>query len=300
MFDAPGRIKCGTIATHDFDGSLADWTATLGFHCIEIGTIPSKLAESWDARKTAAARSALLRPQSGNPCFIRLVEQPASDGYTPLRSFGWASYEFTVRDVFALHSRLLESGFRIIGAPKHVEGFTTFIPMQAIGRAGEVVYLNQVLESMADLDLPRAISDVDHMFIAILAAPDRAASVRFHVDSLGFGEGQTYVIPYSVINDAFGLPADTASTITMTCSGRLPASEIDQYPAAATQRARTPGLLPPGNSMVSFAVRSLDTLKAPFITAPARYPGPLYGGRRSACVTGAAGEIIELIELNQP
>jgi catechol 2,3-dioxygenase-like lactoylglutathione lyase family enzyme len=297
MFDTHGRIKCGTIAAPDFNGSLADWTGTLGFEVAEEARVSIDQAASWGAPKTLGARTALLRPASGAPCFIRLVEQPAVLTHLPLRTFGWASFEISVRDVNALRQRLEGSGFRVIGEPRHVEGFTTFIPMQAVGRAGEVVYLNQVLESMADLDLPPARADVDQMFIAVLAAPDREASVRFHVDALGFEEGETYVIPYGVINDAFGLSADTKSAVTMTCVGRLPGTEIDGYPPAATPRMVLPGYLPPGNSMISFAVRALDAIKAPFVSAPRTLDGPLYMGRRTATVAGAAGELIELIEV---
>ena len=160
-----------------------------------------------------------------------------------------------------------------------------------------MLYLNQVLKAgMAGLDLPMTTARVDHMFIAVLAAPDRAAAVAFHRDVLGFAEGETWSIPYSVINASFGLPADTITAMTMTQTGRMPASEIDQYPAAAVPRPVTPGELPPGNAMVSFIIASLDAIAAPFLAPPVRRQGPLYAGRRTAVVTGAAGELIELIE----
>jgi catechol 2,3-dioxygenase-like lactoylglutathione lyase family enzyme len=297
MFDVPGRIKCGTVAAPDFDASLADWHGMLGLELVQEGRIPEALAASWAAPALAGARQALLRPASGNACFIRIIEQTNVKSYVPLRSYGWASFEITVRDVFALHAQLSDSGFRVIGPPRHVDGFTTFIPMQAIGRAGEVVYLNQVLQSMADLDLPVATSDIDQIFIAVLAAPDRAAAVRFHVDQLGFAEGDTYVIAYGVINDAFRLPADTKTAITMTRTGRTPATEVDQYPDGTTARVIPAGGLPPGNSMVSFACGNIDAIMAPCIGPVVRIDDPLYAGRRSACFRGTAGELVEMIEL---
>jgi hypothetical protein len=121
--------------------------------------------------------------------------------------------------------------------------------------------------------------------------------VAFHRDALGFAVGDTWSIPYSVINTSFGLPADTITDMTMTRSGRMPASEIDQYPAAAGPRPRPTGELPPGNAMISFMVASLDAIAAPLLAPPARHDGALYAGRRSACVIGAAGEIIELVEM---
>jgi hypothetical protein len=55
-------------------------------------------------------------------------------------------------------------------------------------------------------------------------------------------------------------------------------------------------MLPPGNSLVSLAVRSLDEIRADWIVPPQDLPGAVYGGRRSATVVGPAGEYVELIE----
>lgn len=295
-FDCHGRIKCGTVVTPDFAGSLGDYTGGLALTVADSGAVPAALAAAWGAPASAGKRTALLTPATGAPGYLRLVEGTTVAGYTPLRSHGWAAFELTVRDAHGLHEALPADAFRVIGAPKLVPGFDNFIPFQVVGRGGEVLYLNQVLNSrMAGLDLPAAHATVDHMFIAVLAAPDRAAALAAHV-ALGFEAGETWTIPYSVINDSFGLPADTLTAMTMTQVGRLPATEIDQYPPAATRRPRAPGELPPGNAMVSFIVRTLDGLPSPFVAPPAVHAGPLYAGRRSACVVGAAGELIELIE----
>ena len=296
VFDTPGRIKCGTIATPDIAASLADYTDVLGLSIIEDAPITADLAASWGAPALAGKRSVLLRHADGRAFFLRLIESTAT-AYVPLRTYGWAAYEHSVANCDALFADIKGSAFTVIGEPKLVPGFDNFIPFQVVGRAGEVLYLNQVLKSgMTDLDLPHTEARVDQMFIAILAAPDRAAAVAFHCDRLGFEAGDTWSIPYSVINNSFGLPADTITDMTMTKSGRLPASEIDQYPAAATPRATVAGELPPGNAMVSFICASLDAVTAPFLTPPARRDGALYAGRRSAVVKGAAGERIELIE----
>jgi catechol 2,3-dioxygenase-like lactoylglutathione lyase family enzyme len=296
-FDIPGRIKCGTIAAPDIDASLADYTGLLGLGIVDDGPVAADLAAAWGAPAMAGRRSVLLRHPHGREGFLRLVAATPVPDYRPLHSFGWAAYEHTVADCDALFADIRSSAFTVIGEPKLVPGFDNFIPFQVFGRAGEVLYLNQVLKSeMADLDLPHTGAHVDHMFIAILAAPDRAAAVAFHRDALGFDVGDTWSIPYSVINDSFGLPADTITDMTMTRQGRMPAAEIDQYPAAATQRQTAPGELPPGNAMVSFICASLDAVQAPFLAPPRRRDGPLYAGRRTTCVRGAAGELIELVE----
>lgn len=296
-FDTHGRIKCGTVLTPDLSASLADWRDTLGLELVEEGVADPALAASWGAPASGGRRTALLRPTSGAACYIRLVEGEVPASYRPARSFGWAAYEISVADVFGLRARLEGSGLRVIGEPKNVEGFQTFIPMQAVGSAGEIVYLNQVLNPMSDLDLPKAASPVDHVFIAVLAAADIDAAVRFQVEAIGLSEGQTYVIPYGVINGAFGLPSDHRTTIRMTRVDRLPVVEVDGYPAGAVAREAAPGQLPPGNALVTIAVRSLDDVGAPFLAPPAARDGLLYSGRRAACVRAPGGEVIELLEL---
>ena len=293
-FDTQGRIKCGTVSTGDFDASLADY-ATLGLHVVSETVVSADLAAAWGAPACAGRRSALLHG-GGRPCYIRIIEATPVGGYMPLVSLGWAAFEISVADVFALHARLGGSAFRVLGAPKKVGSFTTFIPFQVAGRAGEVLFLNEVLAPSADgVELPFASVDIDQIFIVPLATRDRAAALAFHA-GLGFSEGATYTLPYTVINAAFGLPADHQTTLTMTRVGSIAASEIDQYPPAATARPVPPGELPPGNAMVSFIVASFDAVATPLLGPPTRGDGPLYNGRRIGCVRGTAGEIIELIE----
>ncbi len=296
-FDTHGRIKCGTVVTPDFDATLGDYRRILGLQPIEDGRVATDLAASWGRPASAGKRTVLLGAPSGRPGFLRVVEGTPVPGFRPLTSYGWAAFELTVLDCAALFGEIAGSGFTVIGEPKLVPGFDNFIPFQVTGRGGEVLYLNQVLKpGMSGLDLPMAQAKVDHMFIAILAAADRTAALAFHVEALGFAAGETWTIPYSVINQAFGLPETFETAMTMTQVGRMPAVEIDQYPPQASQRSSIPGELPPGNAMISFIVDSLDGVRAPFVAPPVIRGGPLYSGRRSACVIGAAGELIELIE----
>ena len=103
----------------------------------------------------------------------------------------------------------------------------------------------------------------------ILATPDRAATVKWYTSVLGFTEGDTYTLEYSMINDAFGLPAGTTSDLTMVQNDRLPIVEVDDYPSQATRRPRHDGLLPPGNGLVSLAVKDLDAIAVDWISPPA-------------------------------
>lgn len=292
-----GRILGGVATTPDLDAALGDYRDRLGLTLVENGALPHDLAASWGCPANAGARFATLQPTSGVPCFLRLVEQPVPADFVPTRSYGWAAFEITVQDVFGWPDRLTGSGFEIVGVPKEIPGLPYFVAMQMLGRGREMIYLNEVRLDTPTSDLPRAASPVDHLFIVILAAPDRAAAMAWYADALGLEEGGSYTIPYSMINNAFGLPSTTMTTISMAQKHRLPIVEIDDYPAAATVRGAATGSLPPGNALVTLAVDRFDGRALDWITPPVVRDGAFYAGRRAATVRGPAGELLELVEI---
>ncbi len=292
-----GRIMGGVVSTPDLDAALSDYRGCLGLDLVEQGELDADLAASWGCPKSAGARFATLQPRSGAHCFLRLVEAPLPDDFKPTRSYGWAAFELTVQDVFGWPGRLRGSGFDIVGPPKALEGLPYFIPMQVTGRGREMIYLNEVAENTPTSDLPKAASLTDHIFIVILATPDREASLRWFERALKLDISSSYTLAYSMINNAFGLDSDYRTTITMVQKNRLPIVEVDDYPAEATVRPGDPDMLPAGNAMIALAVDDLDALDVRFLTPPVRRDGPLYGGRRTATVRGLAGERIELIEI---
>lgn len=292
-----GRILGGTATTPDLDGALADYRDTLSLRVIDEGVVPDDLAASWGCPAVAGARFAALRPASGTPCTLRLVEQPLSANFVPTRTFGWAAFEITVQDVFGWPDSLAGSGFEIVGEPREIPGLPYFVAMQMLGRGREMIYLNEVRSDTPTSDLPPAQSPVDRIFITILGAPDRAAAMRWYADHLALEEGGSYVIPYTMISRAFGLPDDTLHGLSMAQSGRMPIVEIDDYPAQATVRGRGEGMLPPGNALVTLAVDRLDGRGLEFMTPPTARAGPVYDGQRAATVVGPAGELLELIEI---
>lgn len=292
-----GCIVGGVISTPDLDGALADYHGRLGLRVVERGVLASDLAASWGCPGSAGARFATLQPESGAHCFIRLVEASLPVDFRPTRTYGWAAYELTVQDVFGWPDRLQGSGFDIVGPPKALEGLPYFVPMQVTGRGREMIYLNEVAEDTPASDLPKANSLTDHIFIVILATPDRKASLKWFEQALKLETSSSYTLAYSMINNAFGLGTDYRTTITMVQHGRLPIIEVDDYPAEATIRRGDPNRLPPGNAMVTLAIDDLDAVRATFIAPPKRRDGPLYGGRRAATVRGVAGELIELLEI---
>lgn len=297
MSIAHGTILGGLSVVPDLAAGLAAYQGTLRLDLVEEGALPADLAASWGCPDSAGRPYAALRPSSGAPCWLRLVEQPDHPDFTPTTSFGWGAFELTVEDVFGWPARLAGSPFTIVGEPKQLPGMDAFVPMQALGPGLEMVYLNQVFGNMDGIDLPKARSITDHIFIVILATPDRAATCAWYAQRLGLDLGPTFELPYAMINTAFGLPDDFVSVLSMVQAGRMPIVEVDDYPPQAKARPRHAGMLPPGNALVSLAVRDLDAVQADWISPPAVRAGALYEGRRAATLVGTAGELLELVEV---
>ena len=120
---------------------------------------------------------------------------------------------------------------------------------------------------------------------------------KWYCDALGLEAGEDWTLPYSMINNAFGLPADTLTTLSMVYSGTRTVVEVDDYPASTTKRPRHAGMLPPGNALVTLAMRNLDDCKVEWLTPPTPREGAIYEGRRTATTLGPAGELLELVEV---
>ncbi|MBV7265202.1 hypothetical protein [Erythrobacter ani] len=293
-----GTILGGLSTVPDLEPALTGYRDVLGLELVEEGMLAEELAASWNCPANTGSPYAVLRPKSGAPCWFRLIEQPAHPHFKPTTTYGWAAFETTVEDVWHWPDALPADLFEIVGPPKVLENIEpAFIPMQALGTGREMIYLNQVLGDLPDTDLPRAASPVDRIFIVVLATPDRNRSIAWYCGRLGLTRGADYTLPYSMINDAFGLSPDTQTTITMVSEGRMPIVEVDDYPVAATVRARHDGMLPPGNALVTLAVRDIDACTVDWIAPPSVRDGALYEGRRAACAIGDGGELIECVEV---
>jgi catechol 2,3-dioxygenase-like lactoylglutathione lyase family enzyme len=295
--DSEGRIKSGTILTQDINQSIALYDEYFGYKLLNEGVVDKAWAQAMGAPAQEGKRFATLIPSSGTSIFIRFIEGSKVEAYEPLKSYGWASLEITIKDVDKMAASLEGSPFTIIGPPKKLDFSDAFIPMQCVGPSGEVLYLNQVNHTLPGADLPLAKSEVDHIFITPLATPDMNAAIQFYVDAFGWDKGDVYNSPYTVISKAFGLPMDTPFHFGMTQKGDLLNNEVDQYPDGTIERPTAPGELPPGLSYVSFMVESLEAVKAtPTSPIFTRSEAP-YNGRKAAYFKGAAGELIEAIEI---
>ena len=299
VFERHGQIRCGTLAVRDLDQSLALYRDFLALTVDEQGQISETLAVSWGLSSMAGSRYAVLQPESGALSYLRLVEVKNGPKITPAKTLGWNAFEISVKDVFALSEKLKKSEFDIVGPPRLVDGFTNFIPMQVFGPDGEVLFLNQVIHSDEHTELPKAESAVDQLFIAVVASAEREKTAKEHVRFLGLDQGPAHSLRYSLINRAFDFDPETETAITMVNSGRLPFSQIDQYPPQASIRPAAPGALPLGNSLLSVMVDCLDDLPISEVAQGkvTRVEESFYQGRRVQTIKGSASELIELIEI---
>ncbi|HEX8756109.1 MAG TPA: hypothetical protein VF745_07210 [Steroidobacteraceae bacterium] len=284
-----GAIRAVTYTVPDLRAIERAYVDHLGYNVAARGRVGAHLARAWGAAEVAGLRMLLLGPASGEPVFLRFVEDSRGGSWAALRTHGWNATEFVVQDVDALARRLEQSPFQIIGLPTGLTRFPMIRAMQAIGPAGECCYFTEV-GAGSGLSLAAARSFVGRVFIVVAAGSD--------ADEL-FGPYREFAnaldapvaTPVAVISRAHGLPPGTLHRHGLV---RLPHGtliELDQYPPGARARACGPGRLPPGMAMVTFDVRSLAGRRV-----TALQPGDLPGiGGCCACLRGAAGELIELV-----
>ncbi len=296
------QIRCGSILVNDIEASIVLYRDALEQEVVELGQLSPTIADSWGAPRLANAQTCLLQPKSKAHSYLRLIQSPDIVTPTPhATTFGWCAFEINVADVFALAESLVGTDFTVVGSPKRLDNIANVIPMQVVGPDQEVLFLNQVLASDSESDLPIAECAVDRIFIAILASKDREGTVDEYTRQLACQESGTHELRYSLINRAFGLDPQTKHRLTLVQDGRNPIIEVDQYPIGATPRHVSEGNLSHGNTMVSLMVNDLDALplKNKLSDQPIRADGQLYGGCRSIVVRGSSGELLELIEANK-
>ena len=289
-------LRAATLITPDPHATAGLYGRWMGYELVEQGEVDTALADSWNAPAMAGRAYTVCRPASGAQVYLRFVQGEAPDGYRALRTFGWAAIEICVQDVLAVDARMQTSPFEIIGPPKPLDGLPTIFPMQVKGPDQEIVFLTEILGDLPDYDLPRAGSLIDRLFILVLACSDLEASSRWLEQALGLQAGRAIELAYTVLSDAFGLPAEHKHKIATLTHGRDVFLEVDQYPAEATPRPKRSGELAPGVALATFRHPDFDALQGPWISPPARREGVICGGGRAGVMAGPDGVLVEVVE----
>lgn len=293
------QIRCGSLLVNDLEASIALYRDVLEQQVVESSELSQAIADSWRAPRLGNARTCLLQPKSKAESYLRLIQSPDIVTPTPhATTYGWCAFEINVADVFSLAESLHGTGFTVVGPPKHLDNIANVIPMQVVGPDQEVLFLNQVLASDGQTDLPVAECVVDRIFIAILGSHNRQASVDDYTNQLNCQESGSHELRYSLINRAFDFDPQTRHLLTLIQDGRTPIIEVDQYPNEAKPRHTNVGNLSHGATMISLVVDDLDALPLTnkLSDQAIRADGLLYAGGRSIVLRGGSGELLELIE----
>jgi len=276
-----GAIRAMTITAPDVTAASDAWTGFMDYRLVHRGQVSEAEAASWNAPAIAGKPTAILEPASGEPTYIRFVEQATPTGYEPQGTYGWNTTELTVQNSDALFERLKDSPFETGGPPHTVPTYEYLRAMQAVGVAGERLNLCWITEVRPDLAV--AQSFVGRCFIAVMSTPDLPATLAFYEDTFGN--------PPSPIRD---LPRFQLAVVTLADGCKL---EIDQYPHPQKTRLRPTGGLPPGIAMVSFECSNVAQLQDRFIGPATVSTLPAFHGRRTGVMTGSVGEMIELLDV---
>lgn len=268
-----GPITAVTVSTPDLVASENAYARHLGYRVTTRGRLSGDLARSWRSPESEGSRYAVLRPEAADDFEFRFVESPIAAGYRAFSSFGWNAAELIVRDVDALATTLQGTAFEMLGPPQDLSFTDAIRAMQVRGPAGEILYLTQFKRPLPALPAPPARCAADRVFIVIVGGPSLDELLSFYARTFGMAEPQRMESRVKAISENFGLSPEHRYQIAAVPLDGHCYIEADEMPSAAGRAPAANGTLPPGIAMVSF-----------------RSPLP------RGCLTGAVGELIELVD----
>lgn len=293
-----GPIVLGTVVVPDLEAATSAYTGTFDWVVQHEGTVTASLAAAWHAPRAEGSRYSIVGSAPGRGGGVRLVERPGGrPARSPLHVPGWRALEICVTDVHAARARCEGSPFTTLGEPASLGADSPIWAMQAVGPGREMLYLTRTVPDTG-FDLPLALHEVDHMFIAVMtASPSLEIARDWYAANFQTGV-ELPPEPYRLTAcsvDA-GLPVGREYRITaLGLTGQCLVEIDDHFPEHAGECPPADDLRP-GISMISWEVDSLDAAAHLLRDAPVRRHEPPYHGRRAAIAVGAAGELHELVE----
>lgn len=276
-----GAIRAVTITATDLAAVEAAWTKFMDHRVISRTRISRAMASSWGAPALLGKPCIVLGPQSGEPTFLRFVEQPAPPGGDAAGTFGWTTTEITVQNSDELYARLKDSPFKVRRPPTQVPTYSYLRAMGAVGPAGERLNLTWITQTRPDLAVAKSF--VGRIFIAVQSSPDLPGSLEFFRQSFG-----------NVPSPIRKLPTIDLAVVPLADGTKI---EIDQHGPGGSPRPRVGAGLPAGLAIVTFECSNFESFADRFISAPIVNPIEPHNGRRVATIAGPAGELIELVEV---
>ena len=292
-----GPVRGVTTTADDLDAVEAAYVRWLGYRVAQRGEVARATALAWGAPALAGRRILTLEPESGEPTYLRFVQQQLPAGFKACTTFGWAATEIIVQDAYALAERLAGSPFRLVGEPRPLDSLDAIHATQFLGPAGEMLYFAMLKRPLPGVDMPTAKSFVDRCFIAVLGARDLPASAGFFQDTFGVVANPPFSGRIRTISVQNALPLENRydlTTVELPTGSKI---EIDQYLEFARQRPQPDGGLPAGMAMVTFECRAFDRFIPRMLAPPVAAQALPHQGRRAGVIAGAVGELIELVEI---
>lgn len=269
-----GPIASVTIATRDLAAVENAYVQYLGYRLARRGRISVEQAQAWNRPGAGGSRYVTVHPEAGADFEFRFIETTMPRGYRAFSSFGWNAAELIVRDVDAMADELAGSPFEILGPPQNLSFTDAIRAMQVRGPSGEILYLTQFKRELPALPAPPARCKVDRVFIVIVGGASLDDLLRFYTTTFAVPPPQRMESRVKAMSEFFGLsPEHRYQIAALPLQGNC-YIEADQMPPAAKPPKSAAEQLPPGIAIVSF--RSS-------------------GGSEAGCLTGPAGEIVELI-----
>jgi hypothetical protein len=288
-----GPSLTGTLVTPDIDRTVEAYSDYLHVSVLEEATVSAAQARLWGKPRLAGCPLVALQSPSASP-WLRVI---GCAGVLPARPFlelGWLALEVLVADVDALSRALADSPFEIVRRPVESASAAGVRAMQAVGPAGEVLYLTELAKPAAPFNIEPARSAVDRLFNPVSACLRRDEALNVF-SRLGARRSWRFESRLPSINRAHGLDASVRHPVATVQLAGHSTVEINQLGMAKPRRT-SEGLLPAGFAIVSFALDNLDNMGLKPVSPPQVLDGALYKGQRVAACRGAAGELLELIE----
>jgi hypothetical protein len=283
-----GPSLSATLVTPNLDRTTRAYCDFLHHHVHSSGTISAEQAFQWKLESMAGASMVWLANELEEP-WLRVIEQADADVPDPFWHSGWFSLEVGVKEVDSLREGLDDSPFSIIGEPANLDVSDDIRAMQLVGPSGELLYLTQVNAKVPPFDLPFARCAVDRLFIPVLLSPDRDSSLATYEQFPGTS-GMKFETKITVINQARKLDIDQRHLVSTIQLRGKHLIEIDQLDGLS-MRPASPGSLPTGIGMITFAVNTIPTDADSYTMTEG-----VFAGHKATLMRGAAGELIELIE----
>lgn len=274
MTDEPriGPIAGVTVATPDLAASENAYVRWLGYRVSKRGQVGRAQALAWGSPAVEGARYVVLHPEAGKDFTFRFIATPAAPDYRAFSAFGWNAAELIVRDVDAMAEQLAGSAFQILGPPQDLSFTDAIRAMQVRGPAGEILYLTEFRRELPTLPAPPARCNVDRVFIVIVGGSSLNELLAFYTTTFAVPPPQRMESRVKAMSEAFGLsPEHRYQIAALSLRGNC-YIEADQMPPAAAAPHFAQGHLPPGIAIVSVA-----------------------GSGHARCVSGPAGELIEIV-----